>query len=260
MSVNVSYIAVMDNNVAGSVIENLTSVLNVANDVNNTEFVSRQKTNEDTGKTVVEFNSNYRFTHIDDSTVYTDYYRLNYVIPEFERILESTKNFGDSVEIFYLDENSAFFAVNFDEIFEFFDDKGEWAFLDHMNERYPVVNEQLVNNAKKVLDNATTENEDDDFESYTVSEPVRTVVEEFVNVNVESFNNTVISEVFYVFEGRGIQPGSFTESLIIAIAKADAINRAKLATVYPDYVKVVSAYQNSENGYNKMVEKVFGNS
>lgn len=239
MSVNVSYIAVMDNNVAASVIENLTSVLNVANDVNNTEFVSRQKTNEDIGKTVVELNSNYRFTHIDDSVGYADYNRLTQVIPELEKIVESTKNFGESVEIFYLDENSAFFAVNFDEIFEFFDDKGEWIFPDHMHKNYPVVNEQFVNNAKKVLDNATTENEDDDF---------------------ESFNNTVISEVFYVFEGRGIQPGGFTESLIIAIAKADAINRAKIATVYPDYVKVVSAYQNSENGYNKMVEKVFGNS
>ena len=73
-------------------------------------------------------------------------------------------------------------------------------------------------------------------------------------------DNKAILEVFYVFEGRGIQPGSFTESLIIAIAKADAINRTKLATIYPDYANVVSTYQNSENGYNKMVEKAFGNS
>jgi len=72
-------------------------------------------------------------------------------------------------------------------------------------------------------------------------------------------DNKAILEVFYVMEGRGIEPGSFTRHLIETIAKADATNKGKLALVYPEYVEVVSAYQNSAELYDEMVGQVFEN-
>lgn len=68
----------------------------------------------------------------------------------------------------------------------------------------------------------------------------------------------VALEVFYVFEGRGIQPGSFKETLIHLIAKTDSMNSAKLSTVFPEYVESVRAYKSSEESYKELEELAFG--
>lgn len=60
-------------------------------------------------------------------------------------------------------------------------------------------------------------------------------------------------EVMYVFQGRGIEPGSFTTSLIKAISQADAENKRKLAIVYPEYVSLVSKYFENDDSYNELV-------
>lgn len=66
-------------------------------------------------------------------------------------------------------------------------------------------------------------------------------------------------EVFYVFEGRGIKPGSFTEHLIHTIARADSMNSAKLSTIFPEYVEAVRAYKFSEESYKELEALAFGN-
>lgn len=68
----------------------------------------------------------------------------------------------------------------------------------------------------------------------------------------------VALEVFYVFEERGIRPGSFTEHLIFAIARADSMNSAKLSTIFPDYVEAVRAYKFSEESYKELEALAFG--
>lgn len=65
-------------------------------------------------------------------------------------------------------------------------------------------------------------------------------------------------EVFYVFEGRGIQPGSFTEHLILLIAKADSMNSAKLSAIFPEYVDAVRAYKSTEASYKELETLAFG--
>lgn len=56
------------------------------------------------------------------------------------------------------------------------------------------------------------------------------------------------NHVLFHFGYGGYQAGSFTQPLIQAIAAADVINQEKLATVYPDYVAAVHAYQYDPNG------------
>lgn len=68
----------------------------------------------------------------------------------------------------------------------------------------------------------------------------------------------VALEVFYFFEGRGIQPGNFNESLIRLIAKADSMNSAKLSTIFPDYAEAVRAYKFSEESYKELEALAFG--
>jgi hypothetical protein len=57
------------------------------------------------------------------------------------------------------------------------------------------------------------------------------------------------AHVLYVMNGQeGMEPGSFTTSLITTIAKADPINKAKLAKGFPGYVTAVDLYQNAPHG------------
>lgn len=68
----------------------------------------------------------------------------------------------------------------------------------------------------------------------------------------------IAMEVFYIFEGQGIQPGSFTELLIRTINAADAVNKIKLSREFPEYVEAVSAYKTSEASYEELRELAFG--
>lgn len=56
------------------------------------------------------------------------------------------------------------------------------------------------------------------------------------------------NHVLFHFGYGGYQAGSFTQPLIQAIAAADVVNQDKLATVYPDYVAAVHAYQYDPDG------------
>lgn len=68
----------------------------------------------------------------------------------------------------------------------------------------------------------------------------------------------IAMEVFYIFEGQGIQPGNFTELLIRTINAADAVNKIKLSREFPEYVEAVSAYKTSEVSYQELRELAFG--
>lgn len=63
------------------------------------------------------------------------------------------------------------------------------------------------------------------------------------NITVEEASN-----VLSVFMGEGICPGSFTESLILTISKADSFNASKLSLSFPGLVKAVLLYKNDVNG------------
>lgn len=71
-------------------------------------------------------------------------------------------------------------------------------------------------------------------------------------------NKMTAQEVFFVFEGRGIQPGSFTYSLINTIVLADIDNRMRLALSFPEYVQAVRMYKESEESYAELEKLAFG--
>lgn len=64
--------------------------------------------------------------------------------------------------------------------------------------------------------------------------------------------------VFYIFEGRGIEAGSFGTLLIKTINAADARNKLKLAREYPEYVRAVSMYKSTEASYRELETIAFG--
>ncbi|MCP3820118.1 hypothetical protein NLX86_19055 [Streptomyces sp. A3M-1-3] len=56
------------------------------------------------------------------------------------------------------------------------------------------------------------------------------------------------AHVLFHFGRGGYQAGSFTQHLIALIARADMVNKAKLAAVYPDYAAAVIAMEYDPNG------------
>lgn len=63
------------------------------------------------------------------------------------------------------------------------------------------------------------------------------------------FTPVEAAHVLYVMNGQErMQPGSFTTTLIDAIAKADPINKGRLARGFPGYVAAVDIYQNEPRG------------
>lgn len=51
---------------------------------------------------------------------------------------------------------------------------------------------------------------------------------------------------------NGPKPGSFYESLIVTIAKADPSNRARLSQGFPMLVDMMTAAQDSPDGVNRL--------
>jgi len=60
------------------------------------------------------------------------------------------------------------------------------------------------------------------------------------------------SEVLRHYGHGGQKPGGFVAALIMAIAKADVRNRAKLRTVYPGYTEAVHLAQHEPDGVERL--------
>jgi len=261
MSVNVNYIAVIDNDAVGTVVDKLNNVLNQKNDTDTVfDFVVHKVSSEDFGKTVVELSSLCRFVNTYNDNLYLDFGRLNALLPEIEKLSEVVEEFNNNlnvfygnkaIELFYLDENSSYFSVEFDDVFEQINEEDQWVFVDQMSKDYPTVDGKFVNELRNIYEDLRKHENEGEY-----SEVDETVVETYVDSVDKEFDKIVVFEVFYVFEGRGMKPGSFVESLIETIVKADAVNKSKLYLGFPDYVNVVSAYQNSVEKYNEMSEIV----
>jgi hypothetical protein len=69
-----------------------------------------------------------------------------------------------------------------------------------------------------------------------------------------SFTPKEAGHVLNVMASEGMAPGSFIESLIVAISKADPNNRRLLALGFPGYVDAVTAYQTELGGISKLRE------
>lgn len=60
--------------------------------------------------------------------------------------------------------------------------------------------------------------------------------------------------VLFVSEGLGVQPGSFTTSLIETMFRADPINLARLGQGFPDEAIAVDLYKNHTGGREALLE------
>lgn len=74
--------------------------------------------------------------------------------------------------------------------------------------------------------------------------------------NLDHFTDQELQVVNFVLgDGYGIRAGSFVTALIDCIFKADLTNRAKLQSVFPEYVLAVDAYIHGDLHQRIMVRK-----
>lgn len=67
--------------------------------------------------------------------------------------------------------------------------------------------------------------------------------------------HTAAAHVLYEYGEIGLVPGSFTQSLIRTIAKADPANRARLELGFPEYVAAVNTITQRLDGV-KILEDI----
>lgn len=58
----------------------------------------------------------------------------------------------------------------------------------------------------------------------------------------------VAAHVLFHFRGEGYPPGSFTETLLLAFARADSRNFMKLDMAFPDYGELCTSPRKSSTG------------
>lgn len=62
------------------------------------------------------------------------------------------------------------------------------------------------------------------------------------------------AHVLWHFGRGGYQPGSFTEALLLAFARADTQNRLRLGHAFPNYYEAMSLAQDYEEGIDTLKE------
>lgn len=62
----------------------------------------------------------------------------------------------------------------------------------------------------------------------------------------------VAAHVLFHFRGEGYPPGSFTEALLIAFARADSQNFMALNMVFPDYGEAMYLAKEKLDGIDKL--------
>lgn len=76
---------------------------------------------------------------------------------------------------------------------------------------------------------------------------------DFDTVTAGTFiDRATASHVLWAFGAGGMEPGSFTRSLIDAICKADPPNRTRLALGFPGHVAAVDLAQTSATGIDTL--------
>lgn len=71
---------------------------------------------------------------------------------------------------------------------------------------------------------------------------------------VETVGWEAAGNVLFVMDGNGVEPGSFTRSLIITLANADSYNLIKLGNEFPELAAAVDAYKNADYGLEVLQE------
>lgn len=62
----------------------------------------------------------------------------------------------------------------------------------------------------------------------------------------------VAAHVLFHFRGEGYPPGSFTETLLLAFARADSRNFMKLDMAFPDYGEAMYLAKEELDGIDKL--------
>lgn len=252
MSANVKYVLVADKNIVNFAIDEMVKILSKSDHANSFGWVYNRVDSEKFGKSIVELTSWTDYVDLSelvnstlDGTLDAIPEKLNNLISEVTKLSEFVNNVDkghkavhkdNSIEVFYMSENvdlMNMWNAEVTDLFDSFIDDGYWYFPEVMRQSFYSVSNGLID---------TLEN----------------MKKKPVEMKATNSDKNKIREVFYVFEGRGMKPGSFVESLIHTIAKADAKNKAKLSDSFPEYVEIVSTYQNSVEAYDNMVKRAFG--
>lgn len=69
---------------------------------------------------------------------------------------------------------------------------------------------------------------------------------------MRTITEEVAAHVLFHFRGEGYPPGSFTEALLLAFARADSQNFMKLAMAFPDYGEAMRLAKEELDGIDKL--------
>lgn len=69
---------------------------------------------------------------------------------------------------------------------------------------------------------------------------------------MRTITKEVAAHVLFHFRGEGYPPGSFTEALLLAFARADSLNFMKLDMAFPDYGEAMRLAKEELDGIDKL--------